>query len=359
MTIHRRTNPQRSCRRRCCFTTALAASNHNKNHNDNDPISIQRQTKQSSSDSPTTHKKAKVKAATTRKKTSKTTDKAKLSKLEAPCLGRTRELALLQGPLSSSSSLVVDTNNSCTIDFVVGVDEAGRGPLAGPVVAAAAMVPTNLLGITDSKALTDESDRQVLYQRIIHSPNVQWAVAVVNAQTIDDINILQATLLAMTMAVQAIVGTHTLRVEPKACTSIHGNYVVKGQTDANGQPITQKKHVVKKNDTNIPHAHNTFALIDGNRLPPNLPCLGETMVKGDSREYCIAAASILAKVTRDLLMHDYAKLYPHYNLHQHKGYPTAAHMAAVYQHGASPIHRRTFAPLKHMELDVNGKIIKS
>ena len=100
-----------------------------------------------------------------------------------------------------------------------------------------------------------------------------------------------------------------------------------------------------------------YALIDGNRLPQDLPCAAETMVKGDGREYAIAAASILAKVTRDRLMHAYDELYPAYGLAQHKGYPTAAHMAAVHAHGASPIHRRSFAPLKHWEFDDDGNII--
>jgi ribonuclease HII len=88
-----------------------------------------------------------------------------------------------------------------------------------------------------------------------------------------------------------------------------------------------------------------------------MPCPAESVVKGDSKEFSIAAASILAKVTRDRLMHGYDRLYPKYNLGQHKGYPTAAHQNAVRDHGASPIHRRTFAPLKHMEFDEEGAVI--
>ena len=99
-----------------------------------------------------------------------------------------------------------------------------------------------------------------------------------------------------------------------------------------------------------------YALIDGNRIPSDMPINCEPIVKGDSKEYSIAAASILAKVTRDRLMNAYDRMYPVYNLIQNKGYPTAAHMAAVHQHGASPIHRLTFAPLKHMKFDENGKI---
>ena len=98
--------------------------------------------------------------------------------------------------------------------------------------------------------------------------------------------------------------------------------------------------VVGENDASY------HALIDGNRLPTDMPCSADAIVKGDSREYCIAAASILAKVTRDRIMHQYHKLYPVYNLAQHKGYPTAAHINALRTHGPSPIHRMTFAPLK-------------
>ena len=89
-----------------------------------------------------------------------------------------------------------------------------------------------------------------------------------------------------------------------------------------------------------------------------MPCGAEALVRGDSREYCIGAASVLAKVTRDRLMRGYHDLWPHYNLARHKGYPTREHMAAVFRHGASPIHRRTFAPLKHMTFDGNGRILE-
>ena len=88
-----------------------------------------------------------------------------------------------------------------------------------------------------------------------------------------------------------------------------------------------------------------------------MPCECESLTKGDGREYSIGAASILAKVTRDRLMHEYSEMYPEYNLSQHKGYPTAAHMEAVKQFGASPIHRRTFAPLKRMKFDADGKVV--
>merc|ERR1712129_490632 len=99
-----------------------------------------------------------------------------------------------------------------------------------------------------------------------------------------------------------------------------------------------------------------YTLVDGNKVPKDMPCEAESMVKGDGKEYSIGAASILAKVTRDRLMHEYHVKYPEYNLAQHKGYGTAAHMAACWKHGASPIHRRTFAPLRHMEFEADGNI---
>ena len=232
----------------------------------------------------------------------------------------------------------------------MGIDEAGRGPLAGPVVAAAAMVPATIPGITDSKQLTKEHVREELYQRIVQSPNVRWAVAVVDAPTIDEINILQATLKAMTMAAQSVIAPCPNRV-PVACIGIQGCFVACGQTDGDGMPIPRDAL------TSLDHDSLPYALIDGNKVPKDMPCPAEAIVKGDSKEYLIAAASILAKVTRDRLMHQYHDLYPQFDLGQHKGYPTAAHMALVRQHGASPIHRRTFAPLKHMTFDEHGKVM--
>jgi len=238
--------------------------------------------------------------------------------------------------------------------YVIGIDEAGRGPLAGPVVAAAAMVPTDIAGIVDSKKLTKEEHREELYEQIIASPNVKWAVAVVDALTIDEINILQASLLAMTMATQAILLYPNQSSEPhpsQASCNIQGCYVVRGQSDASGMPLEQhQQHIVDP--------QQCIALIDGNQIPKtNMPCDAECIVKGDSKEYLIAAASILAKVTRDRLMRGYDVMYPVYKLGQHKGYPTAAHMALVKQYGASPIHRRTFAPLKHMVFDEQGRVV--
>lgn len=230
---------------------------------------------------------------------------------------------------------------------MVGVDEAGRGPLAGPVVAAAAFVPTDIPGVTDSKKLIDEGKREELYDRIIRSRGVRWAAAIIDARRIDEINILQATMEGMRLAVEALMdpagGKKGAKREMEATAKKVGCYVVCGCD--------------RKSANEDGNSATHYALVDGNRVPPSMPCDAEAMVKGDSREYAIGAASIIAKVTRDRIMREYDAIYPQYGLAKHKGYPTAAHMAAVHGHGASPIHRRTFAPLKHMDLDEEGRIV--
>jgi ribonuclease HII len=191
------------------------------------------------------------------------------------------------------------------ITRIAGVDEAGRGPLAGPVVAAAAILPASWLetglpegleGLNDSKQLT-EAQRERFFA-IIHSmPEITWAVAQVEAPVIDTINILQATHRAMRQALAK------LRPPPE--------------------------HV----------------LIDGNHV--GLVEFPQTaVVKGDARSYSIAAASVLAKVTRDRLMLAYDQTWPAYGFAAHKGYGTERHLAAIAQHGPCPIHRKSFAPLK-------------
>ncbi|KAF1316498.1 Ribonuclease hii, partial [Globisporangium splendens] len=185
---------------------------------------------------------------------------------------------------------------------VVGVDEAGRGPLAGPVVAAACYVPLDVVieGVHDSKKLNEEQ-REALYELLTSHPRIQYAVHINSAQRIDEINILQASLESMVKASEALA---------------------------------------QKPD---------FVFVDGNRMPPTITVDAETVVKGDSKVYSIAAASIIAKVTRDRLMVEYDAQYPQYNLKQHKGYPTRDHMAAIAKHGPCEIHRMTFAPLKPKE----------
>ena len=240
-------------------------------------------------------------------------------------LPRTREMELLQ--------------TRPDVSFIMGVDEAGRGPLAGPVVAAAILSSCATVdGICDSKQLTKEPVRDELYQRLVSSANLRYAVAVVDAKTIDEINILQATYEAMRMAASGVLGLDTVRYESSLSTSHEGNYVVTGATDENGEPISGNVAL---------DPAQVISLIDGNRMPPSFPSEAEVMIKGDGREYLIGAASIIAKVSRDALMHQYHEKYPHYLLDQHKGYGTAKHMELIARHGPLPIHRMTFAPLKY------------
>jgi len=174
-----------------------------------------------------------------------------------------------------------------------GVDEAGRGPLAGPVVAAAVILPKKctLINLDDSKKITPE--KRVIILEQIEKLALATAVGVIDSALIDKMNILRAAILAMEKAV---------------------------------------KHLDQRPD---------FLLIDGN-VPTKIPIPQETIVKGDSRCCSIAAASILAKVTRDKIMNDYHLLYPHYNFMKNKGYPTKEHLEAIRRFGPSPIHRKTF-----------------
>ncbi len=177
--------------------------------------------------------------------------------------------------------------------YVCGVDEAGRGPLCGPVVAAAVILPRAAVieGLDDSKKLT-EKKREKLFD-IINEVAVAYAIAEASPEEIDEINILNASMLAMRRAVEAL-------------------------------PV--------KAD---------FALIDGN-CSRGFEIPTETVVKGDAKSYSIAAASILAKVTRDRGCIELDEKYPEYGIKKHKGYPTKDHMDAVRKYGPSPIHRKTF-----------------
>lgn len=180
--------------------------------------------------------------------------------------------------------------------LVCGIDEAGRGPLAGPVVAAAVILDParTIVGLNDSKKLS-ERQREALAAEI-RARALAWAVAEASVAEIDQLNILQATLLAMQRAVAAL--------------------------------------------TVVPER----ALVDGNRCP-KLPMLAEAVVKGDGKIASIAAASILAKTVRDAGMCALDAAYPQYGFARHMGYPTAAHLAALRAHGPSPVHRRSFGPV--------------
>jgi len=189
--------------------------------------------------------------------------------------------------------------NPLVTETVAGVDEAGRGPLAGPVVVAAVVLNPDqpLVGLDDSKKLS-EKRREALFPLIMER-SLAWAVVAIEVEEIDRINILQATLLGMRKAVEQLVPPPSL------------------------------------------------ALIDGNRAPA-LKCAVRTIVGGDSLEPAISAASILAKVARDRLMQKLHFDYPDYGFDRHKGYPTVDHLARLNRYGPCPIHRRSFAPVKRL-----------
>jgi len=185
------------------------------------------------------------------------------------------------------------------ISYIAGVDEAGRGPLVGSVVAAAVILDPDqpIVGLRDSKKLS-EKQREALFSEI-QAKAFGFAIAEATALEIDQLNILQASLLAMQRAVMLL--------------------------------------------PTLPHE----VFIDGNRCPA-LPMPARAIIGGDDSESCIAAASILAKVTRDRQMYALHEAYPHYGFAQHKGYPTKMHYAALAAYGVLPMHRKTFAPVKRL-----------
>ena len=182
--------------------------------------------------------------------------------------------------------------------ITAGVDEAGRGPLAGPVVCAAVVLPEDfhLPDLNDSKKVT-EAKRNVLFDAI-QQQALAYSIVFVSREEIDSHNILHATLLGMARAIEQ------LQIRPN------------------------------------------LALIDGNHLPKELYCKAQAVISGDSIHPCIMAASILAKVSRDRYMQALDALYPQFGFAQHKGYPTAKHLQALKDHGICPEHRRSFAPVR-------------
>ena len=182
--------------------------------------------------------------------------------------------------------------------ITAGVDEAGRGPLAGPVVCAAVILPIafHLAGLNDSKKVS-EAKRYQLFDAI-QQQALAYSIVFVGREQIDSHNILQATLLGMARAIEQL------------------------------------------------HIRPNLVLIDGNHLPKELICSAQAVVAGDSIHPCIMAASILAKVSRDRYMQNLDVLYPQFGFAQHKGYPTAKHLQALKTHGICPEHRRSYAPVQ-------------
>ena len=189
-----------------------------------------------------------------------------------------------------------------------GVDEAGRGPLVGSVFAAAVVLPEeyDLPGLTDSKKLSERRRDELAV--LIKQQALAWCVAAASVEEIDRLNILHATMLAMRRAVHGL------------------------------ERLPEK------------------VWIDGNRVPPDLGCGAEAVIKGDSKVIQISAASVLAKTARDAEMYALAEHYPQYGFERHKGYGTAEHLAALQRHGALPEHRRSFAPVR--EILAQGRLFE-
>lgn len=188
---------------------------------------------------------------------------------------------------------------NCGKKIIAGLDEAGRGPLCGPVVAGAVIFTKydfdDMPIIFDSKQMT-EKQRNVAYDWITNNPDIIWAVAQCSAGEIDEMNILQASLTAMTRAKDA------LKIQPEYC------------------------------------------LIDGNKMPKNV--IGESVVKGDAKSLSIAAASILAKVTRDKIMRELSKQFPQYEWDKNAGYPTQQHLQAIDKYGINEYYRTSYRPIR-------------
>ena len=189
-----------------------------------------------------------------------------------------------------------------------GVDEAGCGPLVGSVFAAAVVLPNeyDLPGLTDSKKLSERRRDELAV--LIKQQALAWCVAAASVEEIDRLNILHATMLAMRRAVHGL------------------------------ERLPEK------------------VWIDGNRVPPDLGCEAEAVIKGDSKIIQISAASVLAKTARDAEMYALAERYPQYDFERHKGYGTAEHLAALQRHGALPEHRRSFAPVR--EILAQGRLFE-
>lgn len=188
---------------------------------------------------------------------------------------------------------------------IAGVDEAGRGPLAGPVVIAAVILdPAKIItGLNDSKKLSEQKREELFFQ--IQKNARAYSLKIISPVEVDELNILAATMLGMERAV------NSLAIKPD------------------------------------------LSMIDGNRIPEKLLGKAESFVKGDGRFASIAAASILAKVTRDSIMKEYHKKYPEYNFQKNKGYPTKEHLEALRNFGITPIHRKSYKPVYELTLNLD------
>lgn len=228
------------------------------------------------------------------------------------CVRQSRFISELNGNRPSASDILLREAEKSLIDtgyrYIIGVDEAGCGPIAGPVVAAALVcMPTHitLMGADDSKKLS-EKRREELYKLIKEDPTISSTHAIVDNIKIDQINILQAAQSAMKVSIEKLLEMNSKDFQSDLC----------------------------------------YALIDGNKCPNKLMIKSKPVVRGDALIYQIALASIVAKVERDHMMYEYDMKYPEYGFAQHKGYPTKKHILALHKYGPCPIHRFSFGPLK-------------
>ena len=223
--------------------------------------------------------------------------------------------------------------------MIIGVDEAGRGPLAGPVVAAAVLLcPDGITGLNDSKKLSEK--RRIALEAEIKA-KCRWAIGIVDVAEIDRINIFQATMLAMTRAVESLLHHHAFR-HPREGGD---------PSETLGKPRQQVMDPrLRGGDELLIVDENVQILIDGNMTPQGRVGAwrwpSRAIVGGDALEPSISAASIIAKQARDAMMIEACAAYPGYGFSRHKGYGTAEHMAALDRLGPCPLHRQSFAPVR-------------
>jgi len=209
--------------------------------------------------------------------------------------------------------------------YVAGIDEVGRGPLAGPVVAGAVLImnyearsmKNELRGVKDSKQLS-EKQREKLFEKLVNHKDVKWGVGIASEKIIDKINILEATKLAMAKAIKDL----GIKVD---YLLIDGNFSLADKLFLRGEPLC-----------GAPSSRKSLSA----RLLPQ-----KSIIKGDQKVFSISVASIIAKVTRDRLMQKLHKKYPQYGFDKHKGYGTKQHLDAIKKHGPCKIHRKTFYPI--------------
>ncbi len=240
--------------------------------------------------------------------------------------------------------------------FVVGLDEVGRGPLAGPVVASAIII--NLinkkhsdilqnvrmfLGIKDSKKLS-EKQREEFYEILTKHSAIRWGIGIVSEKVIDKINILEATKLAMVRAIASLISNFQFPISKSRQSrglSIESEQIQKPKSKI----IKVQNQPLQKIDGRQFSAEAGFLLIDGNfGIDSTIP--QKSIIKGDEKVFSISAASIIAKVTRDRIMQKMDKKYPQYGFAQHKGYGTELHIKNLKKFGHCKIHRKTFEPIK-------------